>query len=70
MKRPFPVHAIAFLGLVACGLDLARIFWLGLEILAAYWVEPFLFGLVMGFTFASVVFLIWRSNQSLLGDRT
>lgn len=69
-KRPSPVHAIAFLALVACALDLARVFWLDVEILAAYWVEPFLFGLVMGFIFASAVFLIWRPNQSSLGDRT
>ena len=70
MKRPACVHAIAFLALVACALDLARVFWLYVEILAAYWVGPFLFGLVMGFIFASAVFVMWRPNQSSLGDRT
>ena len=70
MQRPSPVHAIAFLALVACALDLARIFWLDVEILALYSVEPFLFGLVLGFIFASVIFVIWRPNQSSLGDQT
>ena len=64
MKRLSLVHAIASLALVACALDLARAFWLDVEILAAYWVEPFLFGLVMGFIFASVIFVIWRPIQS------
>ena len=70
MKRPSLVYAIAFLALVACALDLARVFWLDVEILAAYWVQPFLFGLVMGFISASVAFLIRCPNQSSLGDRT
>jgi hypothetical protein len=70
MKRPSPVHAIAFLAFAACGLDLARVFWLDVEILALYWVEPFLFGLVLGFISASVIFVIWRPNQSSSGDRT
>ena len=70
MKRPSPVHGIALLALVACALDLARAFWLDVEILALYWVEPFLFGLVLGFIFASVIFVIWRPNQSFSGDRT
>ncbi|MFZ0962043.1 MAG: hypothetical protein WAO35_14160 [Terriglobia bacterium] len=64
MKRLSPIPAVTLLSLVACGLDLARVFWLDVEILAAYWVEPFLFGLVMGFIFASVVFVIWGPNQS------
>jgi len=70
MKPPSPIHAVALLALVACALDLARVFWLDVEILALYWIEPFLFGLVMGFIFASVVFLVWPPNQSSLGDRT
>ena len=70
MKHPSPEHVIGFLALVACALDLARVFWLEVEILALYWVEPFLFGLVLGFIFASVIFVIWRPNQSSLGDRT
>jgi len=70
MKRPSPEHVIGFLALVACALDLARVFWLDVEILALYWVEPFLFGLVMGFIFALVVFLIWRPNQSFIGGQT
>ena len=70
MNHPSPVHVIGFLALVACALDLARAFWLDVEILALYWVEPFLFGLVMGFVFTSVVFLIWRPIQSFSGDRT
>jgi hypothetical protein len=70
MNRPSPVHAIAFVALVACALDLARVFWLDVEILALYWVEPFLFGLVLGFILASVIFLTWRPNQSSLGDQS
>ena len=70
MKLPCPVHVIRSLALVACALDLAHVFWLDVEILAIYWVEPFLFGLVMGFIFASVVVLVWHPNQSSLGDRT
>ena len=70
MKLPSAAHVIAFLALVAFALDVARVFWLDVEILAAYGVEPFLFGLVMGFIFASVVFLIWRPDQSSLGDQT
>jgi len=49
---------------------LARVFWLDVEILALYWVEPFLFGIVVGFIFASVIFVILRPNPSSLGDRT
>ncbi len=70
MKRPSPVLAIAFISLVACALDLGRACWLDVEILALYWVEPFLFGLVVGLIFASVVFLMLTPNQSSLGDRT
>ena len=70
MKYPSPEHVIGFLALVACALDLARVFWLDAQILALDWVEPFLFGLVLGFIFASVLFLIWCPNQSSLGDRT
>ena len=70
MKHPSPVHVIAFLALVACALDLARVVWLDVEILALYWVEPFLFGLILGFIFASVIFVIWRPIQFFSGDRT
>ena len=70
MKHSSPVYAIAFLALMACALDLARAFWLDVEILVLYWVEPFLFGLVLGFIFASVIFVIWRPIQFFLGDRT
>ena len=70
MKYPSPEHVIGFLALIACALDLARVFWLDAQILALDWVEPFLFGLVLGFIFASVIFVIWRPNQSFSGDRT
>lgn len=70
MKRPSSMHVIGFLALVACARDLARVFWLDVEILSLYWVEPFLVGLVLGFIFASVIFVIWRPNQSFSGDRT
>ena len=70
MNHPSPVHVIGLLALVACALDLARTLWLDVEILAFYWVEPFLFGLVLGFILASVIFLTWRPNQSSLGDQS
>jgi hypothetical protein len=70
MNQSSSVHVIGFLALAACALDLARASWLDVEILAAYWVEPFLFGLVLGFIFASVIFVIWRPIQFFSGDRT
>ncbi len=70
MKHLSSVHGIALLALVACALDLARAFWLDVEILALYWAAPFLFGLVPGFIFASVIFVIWCPNQTFSGDRT
>ncbi len=70
MKHPSPVNVIGLLALVACALDLARAFWLDVEILALYWFEPLLFGLVLGFIFASLIFVIWRPNQSSLGDQS
>jgi hypothetical protein len=69
MKRPSPVLAIALISLAACALDLGRAFWLDVEILALYWVEPFLFGLVVGVIFASGVFLVLTPNQSSSGDQ-
>ncbi len=70
MKHPSPVNVIGLLALVACALDLARAFWLDVEILDLYWFEPLLFGLVLGFIFASLIFVIWRPNQSSLGDQS
>ena len=70
MNRHSPTVVIAVLALVACALDLARGCWYDVEILALYWVEPFLLGLVAGFIFASVVFLAWDPGQSSSGDQT
>ena len=58
---------IAFLALIACALDSARACWYSVEMLALYWVTPFVFGLVLGFTFAAAVFLICRPNPSASG---
>ena len=56
MKHPFPMLVIGFLALVGCALDLARVLWLDVEILALYWVEPFLFGRGVGLILASADF--------------
>ena len=60
---------IAFLAFIACALDLARACWYDVEMLALYWVTPFLFGLVLGFTFAAAAFLACRPNPSSSGGK-
>ena len=69
MRFPSPTCVIAFLGLSACALDLARACWYSVEMLALYWVTPFLLGLVLGFTFAAAAFLICRPNPSSSGGK-
>ena len=60
---------IAFLAFIACALDLARACWYDVEMLALYWVTPFVFGLVLGFMFAVAAFLISRQHQPSLGGK-
>ena len=60
---------VAFLSLIACAVDLARACWYDVEMLALYWVTPFLFGLVLGFAFAAAGFLICRPNPSSSGGK-
>ena len=69
MKLSSRVCVIAFLALIACALDLARACWYDVEMLALYWVTPFLFGLVLGFFFASAAFVICRPNPSSSGGK-
>jgi hypothetical protein len=59
---------IAILALIACALDAARACWYDVEMLALYWVTPFLFGLVLGFIFTAA-FLICRPNPSSSGGK-
>ena len=60
---------IAILALIACAIDSARACWYSVEMLALYWVTPFVFGLVLGFTFAAAAFLICRPNPSSSGGK-
>ena len=69
MRFPSPTCLIAFLSLIACALDLARACWYDVEMLALYWVTPFLFGLVLGFTFAAAALLVCRPNPSSSGGK-
>ena len=55
--------ALLLISPLVCGLYLTRDFWLEPEILAMYWVEPFLFGLVTGSVLAAAVFAMSRRNQ-------
>ena len=69
MSSPSRAYVVSFVALIACALDLARACWYDVEILALYWVEPFLFGLVAGFVFASVAFLRCHPKQSSSGGK-
>ena len=69
MRLYFRTGVIAFLSLIACALDVARACWYDVEMLALYWVTPFLFGLVLGFTFAAAAFLICRPNPTSSGGK-
>jgi hypothetical protein len=69
VKVPSRTCAIGFLALTACAIDLARACWYSVEMLALCWVPPFLFGLVLGFAFAAVAFLISRTNPSSSGGK-
>ena len=60
---------IAFLALIACALDAARACWYSVEMLALYWVTPFLLGLVLGFTFAAAAFVVCRPHPSSSGGK-
>ncbi len=51
-------------------LHLARAGLLDPKVLAAYWIEPFLFGLVIGVSLATVVFAICFSNYSSSGGQS
>lgn len=63
------ICALAFFALIACALDLARACWYDVEMLALYWVTPFLFGLVLGFTIAAAVFVVCRPTASSSGGK-
>lgn len=69
MKLSSRVCALAFFVLVACALDLARDCWYDVEMLALYWVTPFLFGLVLGFTVAAAAFVACRPTASSSGGK-
>jgi len=60
---------IAFFALSACALDLARACWYAVEMLALYWVTPFLFGVVLGMTIAGAAFVLCRPNPSSSGGK-
>ena len=69
MRFSSPTCVIAILALIACALDAARACWYDVEMLALYWVTPFLFGLVLGFAFAAAAFLACRPNPSSSGGK-
>jgi len=69
MRFDSRTRLIAFLVLIVCALDLARACWYSVEMLALYWVTPFLFGLVLGFTFAGAAFVMCRPNPSSSGGK-
>ena len=60
---------IALLALIGCALDSARACWYSVEMLALYWVTPFLLGLVLGFTFAGAAFVMCRPAPSSSGGK-
>ncbi len=69
MKLCSPASIIAFFALIACVLDLARACWYDVEMLSLYWVPPFLFGLVLGITFATVVLVMCLTIPSSSGGK-
>ena len=69
MRFDSRTRVIGFLALIACVLVLARACWYSVEMLALYWVTPFLFGLVLGFTFAGAAFVMSRQNPSSSGGK-
>ncbi len=69
--KPFSIiNAPALMSPLALALDLPRAGFLDSEVLAAYWIEPFLFGLVIGVSLATVVVAICFSNYSSSGGQS
>jgi hypothetical protein len=70
MKHFYIINALALMSPLALALYLARARLLDPEVLAAYWIEPFLFGTVIGVGAATVVFAICFPNQSSSGGQS
>ncbi len=70
MKSFFITIAPALMAPPALALYLARADFLDSEVLAAYWIEPFLFGLVIGVSLATLVFAICFPNYSSSGGQS
>ncbi len=69
--KPFSIiNAPALMSPVALALYLAPPGFLDSEVLVAYWIEPFLLGLLIGVTLATVVFAVCFSNYSFSGGQS
>lgn len=70
MKRLWLIPALVLTSPLTLAVYLAHEGLLEPEVLATYWIEPFLFGLAIGVGLAAMVFVVGLPNESSSGGQS